>query len=116
MALKTFRLLSAANNDNATVAFDSPESVRHIIGYNAKASAVYLKIYALKSTLAAPANTDTPILTLYLPASAPFQFNFGPDLINDAFGLGIRLVTGSADADATAVLAGDILGLNIVAS
>jgi hypothetical protein len=53
-------------------------------------------------------------MTLALPASAPFRFEFanGADF---PIGLGFRLVTGSADNDATAVAANDILGLNLLA-
>jgi hypothetical protein len=107
-SILTARLLSAAGSDNATLVLARRVLVRTIIGYNAAAAARYLKIYD-KAT--APASTDTPILTFYLPASTAFAF----DLVHEtAVGLGYRLVTGSADNDANAVTAADILGLNIM--
>jgi hypothetical protein len=84
--------------------------VRTIIGYNASAAARYLKIYD-KAT--APASTDTPVLTFYLPALTAFAFDLNHET---ALGLGYRLVTGSADNDANAVTAADILGMNIAYS
>jgi hypothetical protein len=111
---KVARLLSAAGTDNATVAFNGPSVLNGIVGLNARAGTVYLKLYQLASSLAAPLSTDTPFMTLALPASSAFAF----DWINGIkfnFGLGYRLVTGSADNDATAVTAGDILGLNLLA-
>jgi hypothetical protein len=109
------RLVSAAGSDNATAAFNSPVILQSIVGYNARAGAVYLKIYQLAPTLVAPAVTDTPIMTLYLPASSAFVLDF-PTGVKFNAGLGFRLVTGSADNDASAVTAGDILGLNFLAA
>lgn len=106
----TARLLSAANSDNAALVIGRRASIRTIIGHNANAAARYLKIYD-KAT--APASTDTPIFTFYLPPSAAFAFDLDHET---SLGLGYRLVTGNADNDATAVSAGDILGLNIAYS
>lgn len=112
------RLVASAASDNATIAYDGPCELVHINGHNAKASVVYLKLYRLTAAQIAgptlPANTDTPFMTLALAASAPFRFEFanGADF---PLGLGFRLVTGSADNDATAVAANDILGLNLLA-
>jgi hypothetical protein len=114
-ATKSYRVLSAAASDNAAVAFDSPSSLRHIIGNNARAGAVYLRIYALKSTLAVPTSVDTPAMTIYLPASSAFAIDLG-DGFECNFGIGIRMTTGSADNDASALTAGDILGLNLLAA
>lgn len=103
------RLLSAAASDNATLVAGRRADLMLIQGHNAKASAVYLKLYD-KAT--APASTDAPAMTIYLPASTPFIFNYehGIEFEN---GLGYRIVTGNADNDATAVAGGDILALNI---
>lgn len=104
----TFRLVSAANSDNATVVKNSAGKVFTIQGLNAAAATRWLKLYD-KAT--APASTDTPKKTYALQASVPFTFNLaGYQFAN---GIGFRLVTGSADNDNTAVTAGDILGLNI---
>jgi hypothetical protein len=103
----TARLASSAATDNPTLILATPARLRRIIGYNAKASAVWLKLYD-KAT--APASTDVPRKAYYLPPGTGFAFD-----LDDYFiaGLGYRLVTGSADNDNTAVASGDILGLNL---
>jgi hypothetical protein len=106
----TARLLSAANTDNAAVVKAAAGIVFAIQGVNAAAATRYLKLYN-KAT--APASTDTPIKTLALQASLPFSFSWLDLGLDFPLGIGYRLVTGSADNDATAVTAGDILGLNI---
>lgn len=106
---KIHRLLSAANSDNATLIAGRRGTLKLVQGHNAKAAAVYLKIY---DKVSAPASTDTPLMTIYLPASTSFVFNYEHGIEAES-GLGYRLVTGNADNDATAVAAGDILGLNI---
>ena len=106
-SILTARLLSAANSDNATLVLARRVKVRTIIGYNAAASARYLKLYD-KAT--APASTDTPIFTFYLPASTAFAFDLDHET---TVGFGYRIVTDNADNGATSVTAADILGLNI---
>jgi hypothetical protein len=103
----TARLLSAAASDNATLIVGVSALVSRVIGYNASSAARWLKLYD-KST--APASTDTPRKSYCLPPGAGFAFD-----LNDyfAFGLGYRITTGSADNDAGALTAGDILGLNL---
>ena len=106
-ASATSRLLSAAGSVNATIVKASNGTLKRVNGYNARASAVYLKLYN-KTTL--PAETDTPKLTIYLPASTAFALPF-----DDYFsqGIGYRLTTGTADNDTGALTAADILGLNV---
>jgi hypothetical protein len=106
-ASATSRLLSAAASVNSTLVKASNGTLKRVNGYNARASAVYLKLYN-KTT--APAETDTPKLTIYLPASTAFAL-----LFDDYFsqGIGYRLTTGSADNDTGALSSGDILGLNV---
>src|SRR3990167_11114402 len=82
------RLLSAAANVNATLVSASPSRVFGITGYNARGSAVYLKIYN-KAT--APAETDTPFMTLYLPATAYFNIPFPANGVYLGTGLGYRM-------------------------
>lgn len=103
----TARLLSAAASDNAALVLAGNITLSRITGYNASASGRYLKLYD-KST--APASTDTPRKTYYLPATSAFALD-----LNDYFiaGLGYRLTTGSADNDTGALTSGDILGLNL---
>jgi hypothetical protein len=103
----TARLLSAAASDNAANVTGQSARLRKITGYNAASAGRYLKLYD-KAT--APASTDTPRKTIYLPATTPFAIDFDDYFTN---GLGYRITTGSADNDTGALTSGDILGLNI---
>jgi hypothetical protein len=112
-ANRSARLLSAAASVNATVAVDGPCQLRGVMGYNAKATMVFLKIYALASTLAAPAASDTPVLTIPLPGSGAFALDV-PGGFDFNFGMGYRITTGQADADTGVLASGDILALNLL--
>jgi hypothetical protein len=107
-ALKTARLLTAAATTNATLVKGGNGTVKRIVGYNAKASAVYLKLY--DKVTAPTVGTDVPRKTLYLPATTAFALD-----MDDYYGQGIGFaITGAAaDNDTTALAAGDVLGLNI---
>lgn len=109
LATLASRILSAAASTNGTSAKASAGTLKNIAGYNARTSAVYLKLYNKAS--APTVGTDTPVLTLYLPASTGFVFDFS---FSFATGIAYALTTGSADADTGAVAAGDILGLNVM--
>lgn len=104
------RIVSAANSNNATVAKDNRAKLFRTTGLNAAASTRYLKFY---DKLTSPAvGTDTPKLTVALPASTAFSIDFGGLIFSN--GLSYALVTGSADSDNTSVTAADILGLNVI--
>ena len=105
------RMVSAAGTTNATVAKAGQGRLYGILGYNAAAAIRYLKLYN-KST-APTVGTDTPALTIALAPSAPFVLDFGLPGLYFTNGIGYATTTGSADADATAVTAADIVGLNI---
>jgi len=107
-ATKTHRLLSAAASTNGTSIKTSNGTVTHITGRMIRASAAYLKLYDKAS--APTVGTDTPRKTLYLAASASFDF-----LVDDYFGAGIAyaITTAAADADTGALTAGDVVCLNI---
>lgn len=108
-ALQCARLLSAAASDNATSAFVGPCALKGIQGYNAKSAAVYLKLYDKAS---APAYTDTPVKTIYLPATAAFALDFTAGFqFNN--GLAYRITAAVADNDNTALSAGDVLCLSL---
>ena len=98
---------AAASTNDTLVTAGAGLALRGITGYNAKAAGVYLKLYD-KAT--APTSADTPEKSIYLPATTAFAFQF--DYAFDA-GLGYRLTTDVADGGATALLAADVLGLNI---
>ncbi len=106
-ANRCHRLLTAAASVNATNVAAEPVRLAGIQGYNAKAAAVYLKLYE-KAT--APSEADTPEKTIYLPATSAFAIP-----LDYAFqtGLGYRLTAAAADNDTTALSSGDILALNL---
>lgn len=104
------RLVSAAASTNATVVKGSAGQVFRVIGHNTAAAIRYLKLY--NKATAPTVGTDTPVVTLALPATASFQI----DLEAFAFplGIGYALTVNAADADTTALTAGDVVGLNIL--
>jgi hypothetical protein len=104
------RLLSAANSANATNVKSVPGKLYKLEGWNA-AVVTYLKLYDKAS---APAETDTPKLTIYLPASLKFNLDFGASGLLFPTGIGYRLVTGNADNDNTSVAAAAVLAFNLV--
>jgi hypothetical protein len=117
--LSVHRLLFSANSVNATVVKDSPGVLQKIIVANVPTAISWLKIYD-KAT--APAQTDTPVMTLMLPsdmdvAGAPgmITFDFGPYGIYFSAGIGYRLcgAAGSADNATTVVALADIVGLHL---
>ena len=104
------RIPSSANTTNATAAKASAGKLFSVNGYNSTATVTYLKFYD-KAT-APTVGTDTPALTLALPASAAFSYDLGG--IAFAIGIGYGLTTVAADNGTTAPAAGAILGLNVV--
>lgn len=104
------RITSAAATTNATSAKASAGYLHHVSGYNAAAAGRYLKIYNKAS--APTVGTDTPVLTIYLPATTAFAITY-PAMY---FGTGIAyaLTTGAADNDTGALTAADVLGLNVM--
>jgi hypothetical protein len=109
-AASNARLLSAAGTDNATQVSEGPVDVTFIQGLNAAAAVRWLKLYDTYAGVA-PASTDTPKMSIPIPASVAFNFYIGGLRFNPKFGY--RLTVNGADNDATAVTAADIVGLNI---
>lgn len=103
------RIPSSAATTNATSAKASAGNVFRVSGHNANAAVRYLKLYNKAS--APTVGTDTPALTIALPATQSFSFDFAGHWF--ATGIAFALTTGAADADTGAVGAGDILGLNV---
>lgn len=110
-ATSTSRIVSAAASTNATSAKASAGVLYSLVGYNAAAALRYLKVYNKAS--APTVGTDTPVLTIPLPATAAFAFNL-PNGFRLAAGIAYALTTGAADADIGALTAGDVVGLNVV--
>lgn len=104
------RIVSAAADTNTTSAKASAGVLYHARGYNAAAAVRYLKFY--NKATAPTVGTDTPVLTLALPPSAAFSFDW-PIGRYFATGIGYGMVTGAADNSTTALTAADVLGLNV---
>jgi hypothetical protein len=110
-ATTIFRLLSAAATTNSNLVKNAAGRLFKIRGYNAKAAVAYLKLY--NKATAPTVGTDTPVVTIPLKASDQFDIDFGALGIGFATGIGIGLTGAVADADTTALVAADVVGLNI---
>lgn len=108
-ANKSAVLLAATADTNARAPFTEPCVLKGIQGHVARGTAVFLKLYDQAEV---PDETATPVKTLRLPESSTFAFDFagGFALLN---GLAYRLTTGAANADAGALVAGDVDCLNL---
>jgi hypothetical protein len=107
-------LPSAAATINATVVKASAGRLYKIKGYNAAAAVRYIKFWN-KATTPAPAS-DTALIVFSFALKASDQFDIDLTPVGYAFssGLSYTLSTGSANNDATAVTAADIVGLNVL--
>jgi len=101
----TGRLLSSAATTNATSVKATAGDMFRISGNNTVATKRYLKIYDKAS--APTVGTDVPRRTIPLLASAAFDFSF-PTPMYFANGIAFAITANAADADTTAVAAGDI--------
>lgn len=102
------RIVSAAASTNATSAKATAGTLKHITGYNAAAAVRYLKLY--NKATAPTVGTDTPVLTIALAPSS--FFSIGQEFYFSA-GIAYALTVNAADADATALTAADVVGLNL---
>ena len=85
----------------------SPGGLLGFVITNNAGSVRFVKLYDLA---AAPAATDTPLLTIQIPANNSVPVPIGPlALAAFAKGIGIRGTTGVADADTGAPTANDIV-------
>jgi hypothetical protein len=107
-ASKTARLLSAAATTNATSVLAESGTVRHISLRNAKAAAVFLKLYDKAS--APTVGTDTPRMTIHIPATSDYAQQMD---MYFSQGIAYALTTAAADADTGALVAADVICLNI---
>jgi hypothetical protein len=103
-------LASAAASMNATVVKATPGKLYRVTGRNAAAAIRYIKFFN-KATAPDP-SADAATLMKYvieIPASVPFDVDFGPHGLDFSTGIGYVIVTGIAETDETAVTAADIL-------
>ena len=103
------RLLSAAST-NATSLKGSAGVLGIVYAVNLNAAVRYLKFY--NKATAPTVGSDTPVLTLPIPASttgAGFALNVGPNGWSFSTGIAYATTTGIADADTGAVAANEII-------
>lgn len=105
------RLLSAAATTNATSLKAAAGRLFKIRGLNNAAAIRYLKLYNKAS--APTVGTDVPVITIPLRASADFDIDLGVYGHFFSTGIAYAITGGVADADTTALVAADILGLNL---
>lgn len=106
----TSRIVSAAASTNPTLAKASAGTLHNIHGYNTSATAKYLKLY--NQATAPTVGTDIPIITIAIPPTAAFAIDY-PNTYFFTRGIAYALTGAAADADTTALVAGDVVGLNV---
>jgi hypothetical protein len=108
----TGRIPSSAATTNATSVSANPCDLYHISATNTTASLKYLKLYNKKT--APVVGTDIPVMTIALqPSNVLTQIPIDLGLYFN-LGLAAAITGAAADADATVVAAGDVVGLNIL--
>lgn len=106
----TSRIVSAAASTNATSAKASSGTLHNVHGYNTSATAKFLKIYNKAS--APTVGTDVPVITIAIPPTAAFAIDY-PNGYYFGTGIAYALTGAAADGDTTALVAGDVVGLNL---
>jgi hypothetical protein len=105
--------LSAAST-NSTLVLNRPSLVKMINAVNTTATLYYLKLY--NKATAPTCNTDVPVLTVPVPASAtggaPVQIPI-PDGLLFPLGVGFCLTGGIADNDNTSAATGVAINLAV---
>ena len=109
--LANSRLVSAGASTNAMLVKASAGRVAGIHAYNATAVVKYLKLYN-KATAPVP-GTDTPLYTFALEPGAT-SMEMGTLGLPFSTGIGFGITGLVADADVTALVAGDVTALNVV--
>ena len=99
------RLLSAATT-NATLVKSTAGNVYGIWISNTSASTRYLKLYNL--TVAPTVGTSTPAMTIAIPAGFCGDLNVGTHGISFTTGISLAITGAYADADTTAIAAGEV--------
>lgn len=106
--IKRHRRVSTADTNEELIQ-DGPRMLESVIAVNNNVSAMFLKIYD-KAT-APVAGTDTPVLTLKIPANGVMET--GALGLCSRFelenGLGMAITSGMGDSDTGAAPAGDVI-------
>lgn len=102
----TTTFTNSAATTNPTSVKASAGTLWSIVASNSGASAVYLKLYNKAS--APTVGTDTPALTIQLPASGTVSVGGGANGLRFGTGLALAITAGVADTDTAAVAASAI--------
>lgn len=106
------KLTTSAATTNATAVSAVPCDLYGVIAMNTVAAVKYLKIY--NKATAPVVGTDIPVLTIPLaPSNALTSIQFEMAMYFN-LGLSYAITGADGDADATAVAAGDVKGLNLI--
>lgn len=101
----TQSFVNSAASTNATSTKNSAGTVWSILASNINAAARYLKLYNKAS--APTVGTDTPVMTIPLPAGQVVSINLNSNGLRFGTGIAWALTTGAADNDTGAVAAGE---------
>jgi hypothetical protein len=99
------RIISAANT-NASVIKASAGRLLRVLAVNTGTSPRYVKLY--NSATSPTVGTDTPLLTLTVLPGGGLQASF-EWAVSFAAGISIAITGGAADADTTAIAAGEVI-------
>lgn len=110
----TNRIASAAASTNATSAKAAAGNLHNVTAYNTTAAVKYLKIYNKAS--APTVGTDTPIFTFAIPPNGTLSHSFPNGGYYASTGIAYALTGAAADSDTTALVAGDVVGVNVAYS
>ena len=104
----TYKLISTAST-NSNVVKNSPGNLYSIIAIGLTSTVRYLKLY--NKATAPIVGTDTPVMTIPIPANTQgagisIPFSMG---VNFPLGISIAITAGSADNDSVAILANEVL-------
>lgn len=111
-AVGAAQLPSAAASVNSTLVSVTPCDVYSIIATNTTASLKFLKLY--NRNTAPTVGVAFPVMTIALqPSNVPTVINIPGGLYFNT-GLAYALTGLAAQSDATALVAGDVVGLNIL--
>lgn len=106
----TARLASAAASVNATNVKTTAGVVFGAQGYNASAAVKYLCLY---DSVANPPVPGTTTIRKKIPLAPTAAFNLSWPGLSFGTGIGYSFVSLPADADTTALTAGDVLAFNL---
>lgn len=102
----TVLAVNSAASTNANLVKNTAGNLYNIMASNTSASARFLKIFN-KATAPVP-GTDTPILTVTLPANSTTSIPFGILGYRPPLGIGISITGAAADNDTTAIGANEV--------